>query len=225
MDTVRNPLSENADHAAALAVVFSHRPNDAPFGKPLDGVELLRGVFTSPPGTPLADLSRFRRLTQALGAGKRELTVLVLGGSMTAGHMKGLVNIHESSCLANVSDLSEVPCAAVTGTAPNKNVDHLDCHPCAFPARLGTWLSGAYPHAMVRIMNEAVGSLHSMACEGMLGGLLAEVGDDVDLVILNFAPNDSKIVGSMVRLAPNCNSPRLRALLAAQPLASLPPAR
>ena len=73
---------------------------------------------------------------------------LVLGGSMTCGHMDdrrccgqpkgGVVRFDASACDREV----RVEPAILKSCGFGSNSD---CKPCAFPARLERWLQGAYP--------------------------------------------------------------------------------
>lgn len=66
-----------------------------------------------------------------------------------------------------------------------------DCKPCAFPARFESWLKMAYPRNKVRVYNRARGGMDTSSCNGQIEGLVSDIADMIDVVILNFAHNDA----------------------------------
>ncbi|KAK7233093.1 cGMP-dependent protein kinase [Aureococcus anophagefferens] len=166
----------------------SRRSPDAPLGAPLGGAS------TVLPGARLAAwhrvLARLARREQAV------LTVLVLGGSMTAGRMDARADRQQASLFAAGARVAygSSACANATTTESYATCDHEvtgDCKPCAFPARLGAWLARVYPATDVRVLNYAVGASTSRSILGMLGGELEALeAGHVDVAFVNYVDND-----------------------------------
>ena len=190
------PLLRSTPQDTKVKKMLLNRSDEAPWGHLLRNVSLRSGVLLNPPaGVPEVDLSRFDRVLRgAVGhtTNRTFLTVLVLGGSMTAGHMSDFVSVGNSSCAGALEAYSP----KIRTCTRTFNSVNFDCRPCAFPARLERWLKVAYPHRHVRVLNHAVGGMGTSACVGQLGGMLQEVGRDVDVVLLNFVHNDMAKVGN-----------------------------
>lgn len=123
------------------------------------------------------DLSRWHRVLRRLGDGSaRSLDVLVLGGSLAAGRME-----------APTATWAPSECPAWQFS---RNPTHRDNRPCAFAARLGTWLSRAYAGVAVDVTNWAIGGSPSSAALRQLGPELAD-GRRFDVAFLHYADNDA----------------------------------
>jgi len=157
----------DAPEAAALPAWASGRDAWRPLGPRSSNC-------SSVAGRP--DLSRWHRVLRRLGDGSaRSLDVLVLGGSLAAGHMEP-------------PDAAWAPSAcAAREVSFSVNKDN---RPCAFAARLGVWLSRAYAGVAVDVTNWAIGGNPSAAALGQLGPELAD-GRRFDVALLHYADNDA----------------------------------
>ena len=166
--------------------------------------ELRDGVLVKPPGgSKPTNLGRFDRvLSYAASDVKGDLTVLVLGGSMTAGRMDSATPINHSSCFNGLKPYYEIQTWS-RNSPPEKNTKQIpqcfapstvnvDCKPCAYAARLEYWLKKAYPHRRVRVLNLAVGGEGTTACLGRIGGVLKgmNISHKIDVAIINYVDND-----------------------------------
>ncbi|KAH8076654.1 cGMP-dependent protein kinase [Aureococcus anophagefferens] len=115
-----------------------------------------------------ADLGPFRRRAGARAARR---SVVVLGGSMTAGHMNASTR---SRCEAE-------PDFAGYGY-------NLDNRACALPRRFRAWLRHAYPGAAHEVENWAIGGSTSASVVGRLSSALS--GRRVDVFFVNYVDND-----------------------------------
>lgn len=175
---------------------------------------LRNGVLVEPLGDSQGraqptDLDRFDRvLSYAASNATGGFTVLVLGGSMTAGRMAAWEAINSSECSVGVGYLSEDGKdfrgrRAQQCLQPPRNPTHADCKPCAFPARLEYWLKKSYPNRTVKVVNQAVGGEGTTSCLGRIGGALVagNLSDKVDVVILNYVDNDAAKIGGLSETA------------------------
>ena len=164
------------------------RDDGAPLGRPLQGTPQDGGVYGAltppPPSAPLAPPSafaRWRRVMAKAARGGGNVTVLVLGGSMTAGVILD----------------GKLPPESPWKTANSRcaNRDDWDDKPsldCAWPARLVHWLRTAYPKTRWTLHNRAVGAT---TCRTILGGLLGGAAALAPLragiVLINYNENDA----------------------------------
>jgi len=202
-------LSGNLATSDRLRLVLMNRTIDMPFGYNPETaklpVPLLGGVFVKPLNdtTKHADFQRFSRvLNLAESDAAIKLTVLVLGGSMTAGRMEGWANINQSKCFQNLPEFDTDNRTQICYTTNHHprwkfNPTHVDCKPCAFAARLEYWLRKSYPRLKVNVINQARGGEGTTTCIGRIGGTLNAINAsrDIDVVILNFVDNDVAKVG------------------------------
>ena len=150
------------------------RRDDAPLGRPLrctprDGgvYGALRPPAPDAPPAPPPDLARWHVALARAARPGANLSVLVLGGSTTAGHLSdGHAAPHSQMRVSRCLDdavAAAAPCAAaLNASGEGVTSANADCRPCAWPARLRRWLRAAYPHAAsVKVDNRAVGATNS----------------------------------------------------------------
>jgi len=153
------------------------------------GRSLQETPFIENPRT--ADLSRWYRLLLSLNssmtvhtrehvvpASKPTLTILMIGGSFTAGRM-------ESAAFHDVSRCG----ACESGKAPNP---HTNCKACAYPLRFQHWLELFYDNRVdVHVINYGVGGSRPSS---ILGTIAADIAtgslSQLDAVFINYCDND-----------------------------------
>jgi len=149
---------------AGLPAFVRHRTPLRPLGARSSNCSALANRET-------ADLGPFRRAAARARRGEA-LRVVVLGGSMTAGHMNASTR---SRCEAEPE---------FAGYGYN-----LDNRACAFPRRFRAWLRAAYPGAAHEVENWAIGGSTSASVVGRLSSALSG-GRRVDVFFVNYVDND-----------------------------------
>jgi hypothetical protein len=188
------PSPLEGDDVLPPSMRLADRSAHAPMGLPLDGSGGL--VFQG-------DLSRWRRVAAKTAQANASLDIVILGGSMAAGHMDDLaVPILEShrfrakwftQCGSQCFDEVQLPRCFTScddGRCRRGQNHALIARPCAFGERFGHWLQRAYPRATVRVHNCAVGGTSSE-------GFLPFVGRTprADIFLLHFVDNDWAAAG------------------------------
>lgn len=164
---------------------FERRDHHSPVGRSLQETPFIENPRT-------ADLSRWYRLLLSLNssmtvhteeehvvpASKPTLTILMIGGSFTAGRM-------ESAAFHDVSRCG----ACESGKAPNP---HTNCKACAYPLRFQHWLELFYDNRVdVHVINYGVGGSRPSS---ILGTIAADIATgslgQLDAVFINYCDND-----------------------------------
>lgn len=160
------------------------RRDHSPVGRSLQETPFIENPRT-------ADLSRWYRLLLSLNASiteeyvvstsKPTLTILMIGGSFTAGRM-------ESAAFHDVSRCG----ACESGKAPNPPSMRTNCKVCSYPLRFKHWLELFYDNRVdVNVINYGVGGSRPSS---ILGTVAADIATgsfgQLDAVFINYCDND-----------------------------------
>lgn len=172
---------------------FPRRDHHSPVGRNLSGTS---GLFPIPLHP---DLRPWHDLIWRLESGQKNMTILVIGGSLTAGHFPWFLDENADPVHGSPYSNKNLKCSGLCLTTQVKFGDLTtiwngefgqgDCKPCAWPARLQDWLQKVYPDTVITVHNMAVGGTHSEAALGLIGHEVTRLRA-VDLAIVAYSFND-----------------------------------
>ena len=108
------------------------------------------------------------------------VTIVFLGGSMTAGH-----GLHSPP----TRPLSPF-CSYATDTICPIDTIYSPCLPCAFSNRFRHWIEQTYPTITFHIYSLAKGGVNSEGILGTIDYLFNDIPTPIDIIFLNYVDND-----------------------------------